>query len=102
LIIFDSTINLATILLLDPLVVLQLERTMSLGGDRFVGNTALISFAASAAGMASFAVAGIGLILANVVGGWGTESGDLGRAAGPACPPAALYGVCLSGVCPRF
>ncbi len=67
LIIFNSTANLATILLLDPLLVLLLERTVSLGGDPFVGNTALISFAVSPPGMASFAVAGIGVILANVL-----------------------------------
>ena len=47
--------------------MLLLEQVVSLGGDPFVGNAALVSFATSPVGMVSFAVAGIGLILVNVL-----------------------------------
>ena len=67
LIVFDSVTNLLTVVLLDPLLVLLLEQVVSLGGDPFVGNAALVSFATSPVGMVSFAVAGIGLILVNVL-----------------------------------
>ena len=67
LLIFDSTINLLTVVLLDPLLVLLLERIVSLGGDPFVGNTALVAFALSPAGMASFAIAGISVFLVNIL-----------------------------------
>ncbi|MGH7226649.1 MAG: hypothetical protein ACRELF_25820, partial [Gemmataceae bacterium] len=62
LVVFVITLDVATTLLLDPLLLVLLESIVSLGGDPFVGNTALISFARSPIGIASFATAAVGLI----------------------------------------
>jgi len=65
LLVFQATIELVTLFLLDPLFALLLERIVSLSGDPFVANTALISFILSPAGLVAATTAAIGLILLN-------------------------------------
>jgi len=57
LLLFEATIALAVVVLLEPLLVLLVEQVVSLGGDPFVGNTALISFALSPVGIVALATA---------------------------------------------
>jgi glycerophosphoryl diester phosphodiesterase len=57
LLVFEATIGLATIIVLDPLLLLLLDRIVALGGDPFVGNSALIAFALSLPGLMAVAVA---------------------------------------------
>src|SRR6185437_14196263 len=57
---FETTIGLITVVVLDPLLLLLLDRIVALGGDPFVGNAALIAFALSPPGLTALAVAAIG------------------------------------------
>src|SRR5215469_564207 len=67
LLLFEATIALAVVVLLEPLLVLLVEQVVSLGGDPFVGNTALISFVLSPVGMAALATATTSWILVNII-----------------------------------
>ncbi len=67
LVVFEAAMDIATLVVLDPLRVLLLERTVALGDDPFVGNTALISFATSLPGVLAMTVAAIGSILVGVL-----------------------------------
>jgi glycerophosphoryl diester phosphodiesterase len=67
LLIFQATVELVTLFLLDPLLALLLERIVSLSGDPFVANIALISFILSPTGLVAAATAAIGLILVNAI-----------------------------------
>ena len=67
LLVFQSTVELVALFLLDPLLALLLERIVSLSGDPFVANTALISFILSPIGLVAAATAAIGVILVNAV-----------------------------------
>ena len=66
LVVFEATMDLSTLVVLDPLRVLLLERTVALGEDPFVGNAALISFAFSPPGIVALTVAATGSILVGV------------------------------------
>lgn len=72
LLLFEAGLAIVTLVLLDPLLVLLVERVVALGGDPFVGNTALIAFALSAPGATALSVAAIGSILAAVIAFGGT------------------------------
>jgi glycerophosphoryl diester phosphodiesterase len=67
LLVFEATIALAAVVLLEPLFVLLMEQLVSLGGDPFVGNTALISFVLSPVGIVALATAATGWILVNII-----------------------------------
>jgi glycerophosphoryl diester phosphodiesterase len=67
LLVFQATVEIVTLFLLDPLLALLLERIVSLSGDSFVANIALISFILSPTGLVAAVTAAIGLILVNVV-----------------------------------
>jgi glycerophosphoryl diester phosphodiesterase len=67
LLVFEATIALAAVVLLEPLFVLLLEQLVSLGGDPFVGNTALISFVLSPVGIVALATAATSSILVNII-----------------------------------
>jgi glycerophosphoryl diester phosphodiesterase len=67
LLVFEATIALAVVVLLEPLLVLVMEQVVSLGGDPFVGNTALISFALSPVGIVALATATTSWILVNII-----------------------------------
>ena len=73
LVVFEAGLALATLLLLDPLRVVLIDRLVAFGVDPFVGNTALVAFVLSPLGMTTLAVAGIAatLLLALEVGGIG-------------------------------
>ncbi len=65
--------DVAALLLLDPLLLMLAERMVALGGDPFVGNAALIAFAVSPPGMAALATAAICSILMGVLAFAGTS-----------------------------
>src|SRR5215469_617165 len=67
LLLFEATVALAVVVLLEPLLVLLVEQVVSLGGDPFVGNTALISFALSPVGIVALATATTSWILVNII-----------------------------------
>jgi glycerophosphoryl diester phosphodiesterase len=67
LLVFEATIALAAVVLLEPLFVLLVEQLVSLGGDPFVGNTALISFVLSPVGIVALATAATSWILVNII-----------------------------------
>jgi hypothetical protein len=67
LLLFEATIALAVVVLFEPLLVLLVEQVVSLGGDPFVGNTALISFALSPVGIVALATAATSWILVNII-----------------------------------
>jgi glycerophosphoryl diester phosphodiesterase len=67
LLVFEATIALAAVILLEPLLVLLVEQVVSLGGDPFVGNAALVSFVLSPSGIVALATAATGSILVNMV-----------------------------------
>jgi glycerophosphoryl diester phosphodiesterase len=60
LLVFETAIGFVTVVVLDPLLLLVLDRIVALGGDPFVGNTALIAFALSPPGLTALAVGAIG------------------------------------------
>ncbi len=67
LLVFEAAIGLAVLVLLDPLLVLLVERIVALSGDPVIGNTALITFLLSPLGMLALPTAAIGTILVNVI-----------------------------------
>jgi len=67
LLVFEATVAIAAVVLLEPLLVLLVERVVSLGGDPFVGNTALVSFVLSPGGMVALATAATSSILVNII-----------------------------------
>jgi glycerophosphoryl diester phosphodiesterase len=73
LVVFEIALDLAVLVVLDPLLVLLLDRIVALGGDPFVGNSALVAFALSPAGMLALATAAVGVIFANIVACGGTS-----------------------------
>jgi len=72
-VLFEVALGLATLGLLDPLRVVLIDRLIALGGDPFVGNTALIGFVLSPLGAGTLALAAIiaTLLLAVEFGGLG-------------------------------
>ncbi len=70
---FETAIGFVTVIVLDPLLLLLLDRIVALGGDPFVGNSALVAFALSPAGLTAIAVAAIGATFF-VVATFGGES----------------------------
>ncbi len=82
LLVFEAAFELATLVALDPLLVLLLDRVVALGGDPFVGNTALVSFLLSPAGMLALPSAAIGVIFVGAVASGGASL-ILWRAQGP-------------------
>ncbi len=82
LVVFETAVGLVTLVGLDPLLLLLLNQIVALGGDPFVGNTALIGFALSPPGFIALAVAAMGatfVAVATFGGGslivWGTRTG---------------------------
>jgi glycerophosphoryl diester phosphodiesterase len=67
LLVFEATIALAVVVLLEPLLVLLVEQVVSLGEDPFVGNTALVSFVLSPVGIVALATAATSWILVNII-----------------------------------
>jgi glycerophosphoryl diester phosphodiesterase len=67
LLVFEATIALAVVVLLEPLLVLLVEQVVSLGGDPFVGNTALISFVLSPVGIVALATTATSWTLVNII-----------------------------------
>ncbi|MBV8398790.1 MAG: hypothetical protein JOZ17_08615, partial [Acetobacteraceae bacterium] len=72
LLVFEAQLGLAALVVLDPLVILVLERIVALGSDPFVGNTALIAFALSPVGIFALVTAATGTMLVNILGLGGT------------------------------
>lgn len=64
---FESGLTLATVFGLDPLLLTISQSLVSLGGDPFVGNTALIGFVLSPLGALSIAMASVLVILLNAI-----------------------------------
>ena len=82
LLVFETAIGLATLIVLDPLLLLLLDRIVALGGDPLVGNAGLIAFAVSPTGLIAIAVAAVGATFVAVAtfGGaslilWGARTG---------------------------
>ncbi len=73
LLVFEAALEAATFLALDPLLVLLLDRVVALGGDPFVGNTALVAFLLSPAGLVALPVAALSAVFATVLA-WGGAS----------------------------
>ncbi len=54
-----AALGLVTLFVLEPLRVVLIDRLVALGGDPFVGNTALIGFVLSPLGAATLAMAAV-------------------------------------------
>ncbi|MFP4463580.1 MAG: glycerophosphodiester phosphodiesterase family protein, partial [Guyparkeria sp.] len=63
LLLFETLLSLATLLLLEPLRLLSIERLVALGEDPFVGNIGLLAFAFSPLGALTLLMAGATAVL---------------------------------------